>query len=178
MKLLRPRPKLRYRVLAWSHQGAAMSLWAKFKDFVEGVTGDESRVRSLREEELRLAAATLLVNAGGIDGNFDPEERRKVKALLQERFELSVDETHSLFKAAEEEDRDAVDLYRFTSVLCRELDQDGRKRIVEMLWEVVMADGVVDEFESNLVWRIAELIGVSTRDRVVLRKQVEARALQ
>ncbi len=37
-----------------------------------------------------------------------------------------------------------------------------------MLWEVVMADGVIHEFESNLVWRTAELLGVSTRDRVTL----------
>ena len=44
-----------------------------------------------------------------------------------------------------------------------------------MLWEVVMADGVVHEFESNLVWRTAELLGVSTRDRVILRQQVAAR---
>jgi uncharacterized tellurite resistance protein B-like protein len=155
-----------------------MSLWTKLKDLVEGVAGDSSRAVSLREEELRVAAAALLVNAGAIDGNFDPDERRKVKTLLQERFDLSADETKRLFKAAEEQERDAVDLYRFTSALCRELDQDGRKRIVEMLWEVVMADGVVDEFESNLVWRIAELIGVSTRDRVLLRKAVEARVLQ
>ena len=53
-------------------------------------------------------------------------------------------------------------------MLCRELDQDGRKRIVEMLWEVVMADGVIHEFEANLVWRAAELLGVSTRDRITL----------
>ena len=98
-----------------------------------------------------------------------------MKALLQRRFDLSPEELKRLFKEAVAEERDAVDLYRFTKVLCRELDQDGRKRIVEMLWEVVMADGVIDEFESNLVWRVAELIGVSTRDRVTLRKMVEAR---
>jgi uncharacterized tellurite resistance protein B-like protein len=44
-----------------------------------------------------------------------------------------------------------------------------------MLWEVAMADGVVHEFESNLVWRSAELLGVSTRDRVTLRQQVAER---
>ena len=119
-----------------------MGLWTKFKDFADRVGKEEQPARNLREEELRLAAAALLVRASAIDGQVD-----------------------------------AVDLYRFTSVLCRELDQDGRKRVVEMLWEVVLADGVVDEFETNLVWRVAELIGVSTRDRVTLRKMVEARAL-
>ncbi len=115
------------------------------------------------------------MTAGTIDGEFDANEKRKVKALLQKRFDLEPGEVRQLFEESEARERDAVDLYRFTSVLCRELDQDGRKRIVEMLWEVVMADGVVDEFESNLVWRVAELIGVSTRDRVELRKMVEAR---
>ena len=152
-----------------------MSLWTKLKDLAEGVDRDSARARDLHGEELRLAAGALLINAGSIDGRFDPEEKRKVKALLERRFDLEPKETKALFDDAAAQERDAVDLYRFTSVLCRELDQDGRKRIVEMLWEVVMADGVVDEFESNLVWRVAELIGVSTRERVTLRKSVEAR---
>ena len=152
-----------------------MSLWQTLKDLVEGVDADNARAGNLREEELRLASGALLITAGTIDGNFDADEKRKVKALLQSRFELEPKEVRQLFDDASARERDAVDLYRFTSVLCRELDQDGRKRIVEMLWEVVMADGVVDEFESNLVWRVAELIGVSTRDRVELRKMVEAR---
>jgi uncharacterized tellurite resistance protein B-like protein len=152
-----------------------MSLWTKLKDLAEGVDTDSGRAKNLREEELRLAAGALLVTAGTIDGTFDKDEKRKVKALLQERFDLDKKEVGRLFEDAEAREREAVDLYRFTSVLCRELDQDGRKRIVEMLWEVVLADGVVDEFESNLVWRVAELLGVSTRDRVTLRKMVEAR---
>jgi uncharacterized tellurite resistance protein B-like protein len=101
--------------------------------------------------------------------------RRTLEALLQERFGLGGDEAHRLVQKADVEEHESIDLYRFTSVLCRELDQDGRKKIVEMLWEVVMADGVIHEFESNLVWRTAELLGVSTRDRVTLRKMVESR---
>ena len=152
-----------------------MSLWTKLKDLADGVDSNAARVKDLRGEELRLVAGALLITAGGVDGKFDPEEKSKVKALLQRRFDLEPKEVRQLFDDAAAEERDSVDLYRFTSVLCRELDQDGRKRVVEMLWDVVMADGVVDEFESNLVWRVAELIGVSTRDRVTLRKMVEAR---
>ena len=152
-----------------------MSLWNRLVNFVEGVNDDEGRLKDMHEEELRVASAALLINAGSIDGKFDSNERQKVKALLQRRFDLKPDELKRLFQEASAEEREAVDLYRFTKVLCRNLDQDGRKRIVVMLWEVVMVDGVVDEFEANLVWRVAELIGVSTRDRVTLRKMVEAR---
>jgi len=153
-----------------------MGAWTKFSELFERVSGDQSRARNLREEELRLAAAALLIHAAVIDGNFDGEERRKLKALLKARFDIGDAEVRDLIKEAEEQEQEAVDLYRFTSILCAELNQDGRKRVIEMLWEVVLADGVVHEFEANLVWRASELLGVSTRDRVLLRKAVEARA--
>jgi uncharacterized tellurite resistance protein B-like protein len=94
---------------------------------------------------------------------------------LQTHFGLGDDETRRLIREAEVREHDAVDLYRFTSVLCAQLDQEGRKQIIEMLWEIAMADRVVHEFESNLVWRVAELLGVSARDRVLLRKTVASR---
>jgi uncharacterized tellurite resistance protein B-like protein len=152
-----------------------MTLWAKLKDLVDRLGGDEGPAPNLREEELRLAAAALLVHASAIDGDVDSVERRKLKALLQARFDLDGDAVRKLLGEADAREVESVDLYQFTSVLCRELDQDGRKRIVEMLWEVALSDGVVHEFEANLVWRAAELLGVSTRDRLALRKVVESR---
>ena len=152
-----------------------MTVWSKIKAVVEGVLGDERRAGKLHEEELRLAAAALLVHASQIDGVVAPEERKTLKAVLKSCFAIDDDEFAKILKEAEALEHDSVDLYGFTSVLCRELDQDGRQRIVEMLWEIVLADGVLHEFESNLVWRASELLGVSTHDRVRLRKLVEGR---
>ena len=70
---------------------------------------------------------------------------------------------------------EAVDLYRFTSVIMRELDEPGRLKIVEMMWELVYADGQVSEFEDNVVWRAADLLAVSSRDRIELKHRVAAR---
>ena len=54
----------------------------------------------------------------------------------------------------------------------RSLDEAGRQRVVEMMWEIVYADGHVTEFEDNLLWRAADLLGVSARDRIELRQRV------
>jgi uncharacterized tellurite resistance protein B-like protein len=153
-----------------------VSVWHKVKSLVDSVLGDDERAASLQEEELRLAAAALLIHASQIDGHVDPEERKMLKELLKSRFGIDDAELRKLLKEAEAWEHDSVDLYSFTSVLCRGLDQEGRQRIVEMLWEIVLADGVLHEFESNLVWRASELLGVSTHDRVRLRKLVESRA--
>ena len=128
-----------------------MTFLSKLSELFERVGDSESRLRGLREEESRVAAAALLVNASVIDGEVAPEERRKLKALLRERFDLSDDECRRLIRDAEAREREAVDVNGFTSVLSAWLDQDGRKRTIEMLWEMAMADGVVHEFESNLV---------------------------
>ena len=152
-----------------------MPMLAKLKELADRVLGEDQRAEHLREEELQLAAAALLVHASLIDGRADPEERRKLKSLLQVRFNLGDDEFERILGEAKAWEQESVDLYSFTSVLCRELDQEGRQRIVEMLWEIVLADGVLHEYEADLVSRWAELLGVSTRDRVRLKKIVESR---
>ena len=83
--------------------------------------------------------------------------------------------TTRLIERAEQSDREAVDFFHFTIVLKRALDDQGRAKIVEMMWEMVFVDGTVTEFEENVVWRVAELLGVSTRDRVSLRQHVAER---
>ena len=77
-----------------------------------------------------------------------------------------------MLERAEQSDKEAVDFFHFTTVLKRALDDDGRHKIIEMMWDVVFADGEVTEFEENVVWRIAALLGVSNRDRVMLRQRV------
>jgi uncharacterized tellurite resistance protein B-like protein len=44
-----------------------------------------------------------------------------------------------------------------------------------MMWELVYADGQVSEFEDNVVWRAADLLAVSSRDRLDLKHRVAAR---
>ena len=69
-------------------------------------------------------------------------------------------------------EQEAIDLYRFTRLLNRSLDEDGRRRMVEMMWQVVYTDRQVTEFEENLIWRAADLLGVSSRERIELRQRV------
>jgi len=126
------------------------------------------------ETDPRLAAAVLLVHVMSVDGEIAPSERARLAEVLKREYGLDAAETDALIGEARARDVEAVDLYGFTSVVKRHLDEAGRQRLVQMMWEMVFADGGVSEFEDNLIWRVAELLGVSTRDRIRLRKQVEA----
>ncbi len=129
----------------------------------------------LPQEDYKLAAAALLVHATLVDGNADNSEKLKLRQLLRDHFDLSEQDVGAFIKLAEQEEQNAVDLYGFTRRLTRQLDPEGRLEIVEMLWEIAFSDGVLHEYETHLIWRVAELMHVSTRDRIRLRQLVEAR---
>ena len=126
------------------------------------------------DDDYRLAAAALLVHAAEVDGDGSPAVRDRVRAVLQRRFELDDEDITQLVAEATAAEHAAIDLYHFTSRLNRALDDAGRRRVVQMMWEIVCADSRVTEIEDNLIWRAADLLGVSSRERIVLRRQVEA----
>jgi uncharacterized tellurite resistance protein B-like protein len=141
--------------------------------FAELTDGDKPQDQ-FAENDYRRAAAALLVHIATLDGELDEGKRRKLHAILERAFSLDEAATDALIAEAAADDREAVDFYHFTSLIMRTLDEPGRLRIVEMLWEMVYADGKVTEFEANVMWRVADLLAVSPRDRIALRERVAA----
>lgn len=146
---------------------------ASLKRFLSDLTGEADQPR-FAENDYRLAAAALLVHATAIDGNVTDAERNTLAALVRSQFDLDAPAAAELIREAVSADHEAVDLYGFTSLINRACDDDGRRRIVEMMWEVVYADGKVGEFEDNLLWRVADLLNISSRERIELRRHVAA----
>jgi uncharacterized tellurite resistance protein B-like protein len=109
-----------------------------------------------------------------LDGEPSEAEKRKLHTLLESRFGLDPGSADRLIASATLIEGDAVDLYQFTSVIMRTVDEQGRLRIIEMMWQLVFADGAVTEFEENVVWRAADLLAVSSRDRINLKRGVAA----
>ena len=128
--------------------------------------------RVFDEGDYRLAATALLIHVISLDGEPSAVEKRKLHTLLEYRFELDPGTADTLIRDAMLVEGEAVDLYHFTSVIMRSVNEVGRLRIVEMMWELVYADGHVSEFEENVIWRAADLLGISSRDRINLKRRV------
>ena len=88
------------------------------------------------------------------------------------RFGISDAETESLIEAASERQTRAVELHAFTHQIKTKFSEEERIHLIEMLWEVVYADGHLDDYEANLLRRIAGLIHVSDRERGNARRRV------
>jgi uncharacterized tellurite resistance protein B-like protein len=150
-------------------------MFAGFRKFLSEVSEGDKHPAHFAHNDYRLAAAALLVHAAAIDGDVGDAEREKLHTVIKRQFALDEATTDELVAEATEAEHEAIDLYHFTSLINRSLDEEGRRRVVEMMWEIAYADGDVDEFERNLIWRAADLLGVSSRERIELGQRVAGR---
>jgi uncharacterized tellurite resistance protein B-like protein len=123
-------------------------------------------------DDLQLAVAALLVEAARMDDRFEPSERAAIETVLARRFSLTAEDTTRLLAAAERAADASSQLFRFTQLIVERLSPEERIGLVEMLWEVVYADGVLDPDEDALLRRVAGLIYVPDQDRGAARKRV------
>lgn len=145
------------------------------KTFLADLRSEPETVRHFEAGDRRLAEAALMFHVVAADGVVDEAERAQMATILSSHFDLSSKETKLLIEDAHLADMEAIDLYGFTSVLKQNLGEEERVTIVEHMWEMVYADGVVHELEDNIVWRVAELLGVSQRERMHMKLRVRRR---
>ena len=121
--------------------------------------------------ELQVAAAALLVEVAQMDADYSAAEQAKILDLVRTRFALTEEEAQSLLELAGQKVADSSQLYSFTRVVKDNFDHEERVELMEMLWEVVYADGKQHHLEANLLRRIAGLIYVSDRESGTARKR-------
>ncbi len=143
--------------------------------FIERRGAPQARGAGHSHEELRIAAAALMVEAAQLDDTFDARERDKIRELVAERFELGAAEGDSLIAAAEARVAESSQIHGFTRVVKAAFSHEERIELIEMLWEVVYADGELHHYEANLMRRLAGLLHVSDRDVGAARKRARKR---
>lgn len=135
------------------------------------LTGRKAPALADQPGELELAVAALLIEAARMDDQFDAAERATIERLLKGRFGLSHDSVQSLMEAAEAAVRQSTQFFPFTREIVQRISHDDRAHILEMMWEVAYADGVLDPHEDALLRRIAGLIHVSDQERGLARQR-------
>lgn len=144
---------------------------AALRQLIQDLAGSGD-ARAFTPDDHRLSAAALLYHVIAVDGLVTAEEKKRLHDLLQARYDLDEAATLALMQQAQTADQEAVDLYHFTSVLKTKLELSDREQIVALMWDLVYQDGKLDEVEDNVIWRVAELLDVSSRTRMELKRSI------
>ena len=151
-------------------------MFEAFKHFVGDIIDGGKPPSQFGEDDYRLSATALLVHTAAIDGDVTASERDALRGLIKQRFDLDDAATAELIEKATAAEHEAGDRDQCTQGRNRTLDEEGRAKMIEMMWEIVYADGKRDELEDNLLWRAADLLGVSPRERIDLRRRIAEKA--
>ena len=125
--------------------------------------------------ERQLAAVALLIEVAYMDEDFETVERSRITELIGRFFDLDTSECDALIEEAEEAASNSGQLYEFTRVINDNYSLEERVELMELLWEVVYADGEVHDMETGLLRKIGGLIYVSDKDRGFAQKRVARR---
>ena len=135
-------------------------MFDKLKTFFDKKT----EITEFNFESDKIAVVALLISTAKYDGNFDDSEKTEIQKLIESYFSLSSQKTDDLFKAAEKLESEANDLHQFTRSLNEVLNEEEKLKIMELIWKIVMADGVIDNYEENLVRRLSGLLYLQDKD--------------
>ena len=146
----------------------------KLTEFFDNAFARDSEDSGAREHALHVATALLLIEVGRADYADDLAEDATMLASLKQFFTLDDNEAALLLQEARSAADKAVELQQFTRHLHDQLSVSEKQRVVEMLWQVALADQKLDKHEDHLVRRIADLLYVSHSDVIRIRNRVRS----
>jgi uncharacterized tellurite resistance protein B-like protein len=146
------------------------------RDYFDQRIGPQTdSVGGASHQRMRLATAALLLEMASADFSVEPEEIEAVHKAIIGGLGLTREQTNELVALAKEEARNMSSYFQFTSVINKSCTPEEKALIIEMMWQVAMADGRLDNYEEHMIRKIANLIYVP-REQIVAAKHSALRA--
>ncbi len=113
----------------------------------------------------------LMIEAANTDGNIDEKEISKIKSILIDTFDENIENVNFYLERAINEKNNAKSLYFYTSKINKEFSSDKKILLLETMWEIILSDGKIHEYESSILRRLSGLLYISDIDSGNARKR-------
>jgi uncharacterized tellurite resistance protein B-like protein len=149
-------------------------MFERLQQFLASLSGGDDKP-TFAADDPRVAVMALCIQVMEADGKVLEIEKKALRARFKDFYGVDEAELDALVAAGTDAESEAIDFFRFTSELKRQLSEEQRVDLIGLLWEIVYADGERSEMEDHAIWRIADLMGVSGRERIMKRQEVAGR---
>ena len=121
---------------------------------------NESSVEIDNTEQLKILCG-LMMEAANSDGVITQEEVKKITYILVEIFHEDKEDVAKILAKSLRNKDEPKSLYFFTSKINKSFSDEKKLLLIETLWEIILADGEIHDYESNLIRRLAGLLYIS-----------------
>ena len=135
-------------------------MFSNLKAAIQKVSSKDSGEEEYKGEDIQ-AVIVLLLEACQIDGETDNVEIEYVTNLLINKFNFTQSEAEENINKTLKNNAERIEIFSQIKIILNEMDHNERIEVIEMMWGVILSDGVVDDFEANLMRRMNGLLYVS-----------------
>lgn len=125
------------------------------------------------QRRLRVATCALLLEVAHADREFSPGEQEQVTNIVRERFELTESEAADLIDLADQERQASGDMYQFARLINDTFPKPRKLAVVELLWQIVYSDGVLEAHEDAMMHRLGNVLGVRHEELMAVKVKVK-----
>lgn len=149
-------------------------MYKNIKSFFSTLLSDaESQTGEGKKHSVELIMAALMIEMARADRMVTAAETEQILTILEKQFTLSPQEQTDLLALGEDHADHATSLFEFTTRLKELLSLDERETLVELLWQIAFADGVIDKYEEQLVRKVADLLHVRHHDFIAAKHRAD-----
>lgn len=134
--------------------------------------GGPAREPAQEHERIHVATCVVLLEMAHADDEFHAMEQTLVRDLLQRKFEIADRDVTELIEFARAQRQQSLDLFQFTRLIKEHFTRPEKLEMMEALWRLIYADGVLDKYEDYLVRQLASLLGLAHGEMIEAKVKV------
>ena len=135
-------------------------MFSNLKTALKKITSKTEEKEEYKGEDIQ-AVIILLIEACQIDGETGQEEVQYIKKLLINKFNFSEIDADENINTALNDNNKRIEIFSQIKIILNEMDHQERIEVIQMMWGVILADGIIDDFEANLMRRMNGLLYIS-----------------
>ena len=145
-------------------------MFSNIKTAFQNITSKDKNEDEYEGEDIK-AVIILLLEACQIDGDTGKVELEYIKKLLVNKFNFTSDQAEKNLIEALEKSDERIEIFSQIKIILNEMNHEERIDVIEMMWGVILSDGVVDDFEANLMRRMNGLLYVSGEESALAKQR-------
>ena len=145
-------------------------MFSNLKTAFQNITSKNKNEDEYEGEDIQ-AIIILLLEACQIDGDTGKIELEYIKKLLIKKFNFTPDQAEKNLIEALEKSDERIEIFSQIKIILNEMNHEERIDVIEMMWGVILSDGIVDDFEANLMRRMNGLLYVSGEESALAKQR-------
>ena len=139
----------------------------------EKLKNKDIKTQEFSSTDKAILISTLLIECARSDDNFSDIEKEQIKKILKNKLHLDSSEVEQCFETANESSEKSIEIYSLTKEIRDNFDKDEILFIFELLWKIILSDGIIDDFESSMMTKLTGLFHLTGKENAEAKKNAQ-----